>query len=206
MAPGQVFRVPVLRTGPWVPAAPLTSKPGACPAHHRSWTGSETGWHLPAPGGSGMGTLPSQQLLTSTSRNPAACKCRLARTKRPSRSLLLVLKWGNSQSRTASLQEGGDGLLCWPLGAGVTGAGLGDLATHLLAPGGSGRPSAGWARCGAAKSFSGKNWPSVSSSTSASGEGCVQVRADWPDPRHRGAGGEWWGRVRSPHPAPSRTA
>lgn len=47
---------------------------------------------------------PVQQTLTSTSRKPAASRWRRASTKRPSKSLLRLLKLGNSQHRKASLQ------------------------------------------------------------------------------------------------------
>lgn len=54
-----------------------------------------------------MQSPPTQQILTSTSRKPAASRWRRASTKRPSKSLLLLLKLGNSQRRKASLQEEG---------------------------------------------------------------------------------------------------
>lgn len=51
--------------------------------------------------------LPStswDKTLTSTSRKPAASRWRRASTKRPSKSLLRLLKLGNSQRRKASLE------------------------------------------------------------------------------------------------------
>lgn len=44
------------------------------------------------------------EVLTSTIRKPAASMCRRARTKRPNKSLLRVLKLGNSHRRKASLE------------------------------------------------------------------------------------------------------
>lgn len=89
---------------------------------------------------------PARQVLTSTTRKPAASTWRRASTKRPSRSLLRLVKLGNSHRRKASL-GGGRG------GAGLTASVLGGpgRATPRAGEGLGARPTSWpWAAVAAA--------------------------------------------------------
>lgn len=66
----------------------------------------EVGAGLEAPLTCPLRSPPAQQVLTSTTRKPAARTWRRASTKRPSRSLLRLVKLENSQRRKASLGGG----------------------------------------------------------------------------------------------------
>lgn len=118
-------------------------------------TRHEALWAPPFSGGAGGSLVwlpPARQGLTSTTRKPAASTWRRAITKRPSSSLLRLLKLGNSQRKKATLGEMG----CWVLTASPNPRGNGGqrgakgqpgaACTHLLARGGS-----GWLPEGAAR-------------------------------------------------------